>query len=108
MGVTKAMTRHLAIFTTPPSQLGYLLPETCISSSSWAPGMGEVHLVSRKETAEGRGVDIVLYIYTFMGVTKAMTSHLAIFGTCPEPSVTYFPRPTSPPPPPPLARGRFS
>ena len=30
MGVTKAMTRHLAIFTTCP-ELGYLLPETSIS-----------------------------------------------------------------------------
>ena len=29
MGVTKAMTRHLAIFTTCP-ELGYLLPETFI------------------------------------------------------------------------------
>ena len=28
MGVTKAMTRHLAIFTTCP-ELGYLLPESC-------------------------------------------------------------------------------
>ena len=35
MGVTKAMTRHLAIFTTCP-ELGYLLPETYISSLSRA------------------------------------------------------------------------
>ena len=52
MGVTKAMTIHLAIFTTCP-ELGYLLPETSISSSSssrWLGG-GSI-LVSRKETAE--------------------------------------------------------
>ena len=40
MGVTKAMTRHLAIFTTCP-ELGYLLPETSISSCySTVPWLG--------------------------------------------------------------------
>ena len=44
-----------------------------------------------------------------MGVTKAMTIHLAIARSQLVQSwVTYFPRPPSPPPPPPLARGRFS
>ena len=43
MGVTKAMTRHLAIFTTCP-ELGYLLPGLLPSISSilllpWLRGM---------------------------------------------------------------------
>ena len=40
MGVTKAMTRHLAIFTTCP-ELGYLLPETSISVLRLPPAKNE-------------------------------------------------------------------
>ena len=52
MGVTKAMTRHLAIFTTCP-ELGYLLPESfilsCYSSSSTLARGNVRSIISRKD-----------------------------------------------------------